>query len=54
MTLLWLASSVAHFTVPQWFNFELDRTFKSWATPENFLFAGYMGDRQNCKSHQLS
>jgi len=28
---------------------QLDRRFKSWATPENFLFAGYMGDRQTAR-----
>ena len=25
---------------------QLDRRFKSWATPENLWFAGYRGDRQ--------
>ncbi|MEG4851863.1 hypothetical protein QUB10_13215 [Microcoleus sp. B5-D4] len=25
---------------------QLDRRFKSWATGENFLWAGYRGDRQ--------
>jgi len=28
---------------------QLDRRFKSWATPENFLLAGYMGDRQTAR-----
>ncbi|MEG4171049.1 MULTISPECIES: hypothetical protein [unclassified Microcoleus] len=28
---------------------QLDRTLKSWATRENFLLAGYRGDRQTAR-----
>ncbi|MEG4444387.1 hypothetical protein QUB47_19820 [Microcoleus sp. AT9_B5] len=31
---------------PSGFYRQLDRRFKSWATPEKFLLAGYRGDRQ--------
>ena len=37
---MWLASSVAHFTLPQGFDSELDRTFNNWATPKSFYPSG--------------